>query len=245
MQNSAIGDGILLFPVMAALRKAYGPGIAWGGRQDIGELAFASGLAVNYRPSYRDGYDLVLNFNQPLPEASKARYGCPVTDMSIDGRAAEYLPSQALRHLGLPPEIDFGLAGLRMGMGDGVALITGASTPVKVWPEDRWMAMAKALPGQLVLPSDNDGGLANRIAGSAPGRATVIRGSLLAVAHALGQCRAYVGVETGLSHLAHALGLPGAWLWAFQQATAYQPGAPAKVLTLSATAADVKGALNL
>jgi len=251
MSNGGIGDGILQFPVLMALRKAHpGQSVVWAGRRDVGELALAAGVVDSCLPEAGMPYDLVVQPNSALEASQRALYGGRFEAPALDAAAAEPPASQVLRQLGLPPTIDFGLGVLRAAQPDRtVALITGASSPAKSWPEAWWMDLATFLPPscRLFLPCDREGAaLAARIAGAvAPVRATVARVSLVDQARQLGQCCAYVGLETGLTHLAHALGLPGVFLWAFEGYQAYRPGAPAIVCSRVATPTLVKIALRL
>lgn len=92
-------------------------------------------------------------------------------------------------------------------------LLTATSRDDKLWPEDAWLALAGALHGRglrCVLPAGTDleRARAQRLAGGmADGEAAPPMG-LTELAALLSGARLVVGVDTGLVHLAAALGRP-------------------------------------
>ena len=114
---------------------------------------------------------------------------------------------------------DFGIAApvghwtapVPAGTGTAV-LIPCASRPEKLWPEDRWIAVGQRLAGAgltpvLVWGNADERARAERIAAGCGGVVPpfVSVGDTAAV---LGQARQIVGLDTGFSHLAAALGAP-------------------------------------
>lgn len=95
-----------------------------------------------------------------------------------------------------------------------VVLLHAASRADKRWPDDRWVALGKRLSADgysMVLPGGSEAERADaaRLAlaigpGAAPGPAMTLGEAAALLAHATG----VVGVDTGLSHLAVALGVP-------------------------------------
>lgn len=121
-------------------------------------------------------------------------------------RALGYAPPA-----GLP---EFGLDASRFGPpppAPYVVFVHGASWPEKLWPEDRWQALGRALRTRgyaVKLPSGTDAerAAANRIA-AAFGGEVLAPGSLTQLAGVLAGARFVVGLDTGVTHLAAALGV--------------------------------------
>ena len=106
--------------------------------------------------------------------------------------------------------LDYGLAPISAEAGDApyAVFLTMTSRADKLWPEERWIEIGRALGMRLVLPwgSDDERARAARIA-AALGHAEVApRMTLEQLARFLARAQAVVGVDTGLTHLAAALG---------------------------------------
>lgn len=89
-------------------------------------------------------------------------------------------------------------------------LLTMTSRADKLWPEARWVELGRALALPVVLPwgSAEERARAERI-GRGIGQAVVPeRMTLEALADVLANARNVVGLDTGLTHLAAALGAP-------------------------------------
>ncbi len=121
---------------------------------------------------------------------------------------------------------DYGLQGLSGRLPDpGIALpagsvvgLHGTSRADKLWPTEHWKTLAQALADQqrhLVLPwgSDEERQRAEDIASHAHNVLVLPRLGLDALAVLIDQAQAVVGVDTGLLHLAAALGKPGLALY--------------------------------
>jgi heptosyltransferase-1 len=119
--------------------------------------------------------------------------------------------------LGFTPQgaPDFGLDRARLaspGPRYGV-LLHATARPGKQWPEAHWIALGHALAGQgidLVLPwgTDAERARSERIASALPRARVPERAPLDAVARLIAGAQFVVGVDTGLLHLAAALGVP-------------------------------------
>lgn len=97
--------------------------------------------------------------------------------------------------------------------GPYVVLLTATSRDDKLWPESEWLALGRALAGRglaCILPAgsgierERAARLASGIAGGVPAPAM----SIGMLAGLLAGARGVVGVDTGLTHLAVALGRP-------------------------------------
>lgn len=123
-----------------------------------------------------------------------------------------------------PPasEVDYGIDRNRLPASPYEAdllFLHGTTWATKHWPETYWQALAAraAQAGRRVLlpwGDDTERTRAERIAAAAPHAVEVLpRLSLGELAGVLGGVRAVVGVDTGLAHLAAALGAPSVTLY--------------------------------
>jgi heptosyltransferase-1 len=92
-------------------------------------------------------------------------------------------------------------------------LLTATSRDDKLWPEERWIALGRALHAKglaCLLPSGSpaERERALRLAAAIPAAVALPPLGLNALAHQLAAARIVVGVDTGLAHLAAALGRP-------------------------------------
>jgi heptosyltransferase-1 len=119
--------------------------------------------------------------------------------------------------LGYQPEggADFGLDRSRLApVSDGYGILLHATARAeKEWPEDRWISLGKALgsrTGSLLLPwgSEAERTRSVRIAAALGNARVPERQSLDRVAALIAGASFVVGVDTGLLHLAAALGVP-------------------------------------
>jgi len=94
-----------------------------------------------------------------------------------------------------------------------VVLLTATSRDDKLWPEANWIAVGQALAERgltPVFPSGSAGERqrAERIAAAVPGAVAAPPLGLRELAGLLGGAALAIGVDTGLAHLATALGIP-------------------------------------
>lgn len=104
---------------------------------------------------------------------------------------------------------------LRASVGDRpyAVLLTATSRASKEWPEERWQILMGDLRRRdwaAVLPggSDHERSRAARLAAALPGNLAAPPLGLADMARLLAGARAVIGVDTGLVHLAAALGRP-------------------------------------
>jgi heptosyltransferase-1 len=97
-------------------------------------------------------------------------------------------------------------------------LIHSASWPSKLWPEREWLRLVhhladRGLPAVLPWGNDEERARAERIASA--GNAIVLPERLggAELAAAIGGATCAIGLDSGLMHLATALGVPGIWLF--------------------------------
>lgn len=133
-----------------------------------------------------------------------AALGYPLNDAALDyglSTLAERLPPSPL---GLPERY--------------VVALHGTSRIDKEWPEAHWIAVGLALAQRglaLLLPWGNprEHERAQRIATALPGSQVLPRLGLNELAAILARAQGVLGVDTGLMHIAAALGRPGLALY--------------------------------
>jgi heptosyltransferase-1 len=110
---------------------------------------------------------------------------------------------------------EFGLESMRIAGREGAyaVLLHATARPRKEWPEAAWVTLGKALQGRvrgLVLPwgTNAERLRSERIAAAVPGAIVPERQSLDALAALIAGATFVIGVDTGLLHLAAALGAP-------------------------------------
>jgi len=118
------------------------------------------------------------------------------------------LAGQALGYAVQGPP-DYGLsvpAGEKSGY---VVLLTMTSRADKLWPEARWIELGRELRAPAILPwgSEAERARAERIASSVKGKVPERMG-LEDLARLFVSAQSVVGLDTGLTHLAAALGVP-------------------------------------
>ena len=101
-----------------------------------------------------------------------------------------------------------------------LALHPGSGSERKNWPEAKWAELLQHLSGVpdlhlLVVGGEAEGGRLQRLTATLPpARAQVAMSLPLAeLARRLAGCRAFIGHDSGISHLAAAVGLPCLLLW--------------------------------
>ncbi|HXG46993.1 MAG TPA: glycosyltransferase family 9 protein [Methylomirabilota bacterium] len=114
-----------------------------------------------------------------------------------------------------------------------VAMHPGSGSERKNWPERRWAEFLAACltetPWQILLVGgEAEGDRLERLAARQPaGRIRLARNlPLPRLAGLLAGCAGYVGHDSGITHLAAALGLPGIVLWADTAEAVWRPRSP-------------------
>lgn len=131
----------------------------------------------------------------------------------LGAAAFGYAPAEAPRFgLALPP-LAAGLFAEEALAAPYAVLLTNASRPTKLWPDERWQAVADWLAAQGLASLLPWGSAAERVATqrrAQPMRSARVlpRLPLEAAAVVLRGARLAIGLDTGLSHLAAAVGVP-------------------------------------
>ena len=150
----------------------------------------------------------------------------------LTGRALGYEPQ------GAP---DFGLDRAKLaGAGSHYAIFLHATAQAqKQWPEENWIALGKALGRDglgIVLPwgTEDERLRSERIAAALPNARVPARQPLDSVAKLIAGAEFVVGVDTGLLHLAAALGVPLVAIFAGSQPNLTKPVGSGKLTVLGA-----------
>jgi len=168
------------------------------------------------------GYD-ARSIREPMASRFYARRYAVAKDLHAVERNRRLLAAA----LGYEVADEAGAFGLNPGVGAPVGglperfclFVHSASWPSKLWPEENWRRLAERLSAQdmaIVLPwgSEEEKARAERIAtGSASRHVLPRRLDGVALAGVVRWARFAVGLDSGLMHLAAALGVPGVWLF--------------------------------
>ena len=134
-------------------------------------------------------------------------------------------------------------AGEPLPGGDWVAAHPGSGSEKKNWPEAKWAELLPRLLAAepetrlLLIAGEADGDKAQRLARQLPAERvrTAFNLPLPHLAQLLQQCRGFIGHDSGISHLASALGVPAVLLWGETVAEIWRPPGRQNVLLKHAT----------
>jgi heptosyltransferase-3 len=111
-----------------------------------------------------------------------------------------------------------------------IAVHPGSGSERKNWPETKWLELLQTLLAEtsmnfLLVGGEAEGSRLQLLAARLPGARVHIAQSrpLPELAHQLRSCRAFIGHDSGISHLAAAVGLPGLVLWSDTVETIWRP----------------------
>ena len=220
-----------------------------------GLMAFLSGAPVRIGLASREG-------SRPLMTRVVERGGDARQFASDNVHLAEMLGLDARS---FAPEIPRGAAELAMagrvvreeGLGAGfVAACPFTTCFHKHWFEDRWAALIQQLRertglGVVLLGGPADRAAADRILGAvaelpaagAPLVDLVGRTTLGEASAVVSRCTVLVGVDTGLSHMAHAYGRPSVLMFGSNTPYLEPPGAGATILHSGRPCSPCRGKL--
>jgi ADP-heptose:LPS heptosyltransferase len=114
-----------------------------------------------------------------------------------------------------------------------LAVHPGSGSERKNWPEEKWAALLATMvdatsTSLLLVGGEAEGARLERLcARLPPERVSVARNRPLPeLARLLSGCAAFAGHDSGITHLAAALGLPGVVLWGPSNAATWRPLSP-------------------
>jgi lipopolysaccharide heptosyltransferase I len=179
----------LIVDSQGLLRSAMIARLAHGRRHGYDAASIREPLAAPF-------YDVCHHVSRDLHAVERNRI--------LSGLALGYTPQ------GAP---DFGLDRARFGAPAEryAVLLHATARPDKRWPEAHWIALGKALGDlSLILPwgTEDERARSERIAAALPRARVPERAPLDAVARLIAGAQFVIGVDTGLMHLAAALGVP-------------------------------------
>lgn len=111
-----------------------------------------------------------------------------------------------------------------------LALHPGSGSEMKNWPENHWRILIQRLAGEtawklLLVGGEAEEGRLERLAAAAP--CEVARSlPLTELAVRLGNCAAFIGHDSGISHLAAAVGVSSIVLWGHTAEAIWRPLGP-------------------
>jgi heptosyltransferase-2 len=187
------------------------------------------------------GFDRVISylhdpqgiFRRNVARCSSAPFvvGPHRPDESLGVHASELLlrPLQELGIRGADPQsrLPFPAASR---VGRRLALHPGSGSDRKNWPQAKWVELLKLLTMQtacelLLIGGEAEGDRCARLASALPsGRAQVAQNlPLIELARLMQTCSGFIGHDSGITHLAAALDLPGLVLWGETCLTTWRP----------------------
>jgi heptosyltransferase III len=179
-------------------------------RENVARCSSAQFLAGPYRPDETAGLHATQALLKPLERLA-------IFD-------ADTVPRLRLA------QADAGQSGAGTGGRLRLALHPGSGSEQKNWPEARWAellrALAAAVDGDfLIVGGEAEGARLDRLASILPpARVQVARSLALAdLARKLTGCGGFLGHDSGISHLAAALGLPTLVLWGKTAEAVWRP----------------------
>jgi heptosyltransferase-1 len=141
---------------------------------------------------------------------------------------ARLLCAQALS-FEVPTAFQAGLGELRLGAQPSpwVVCVHGTSREDKLWPEAHWVNLGQRLLQRQLMPvfvhgSEAEQARSQRLAAALPGSLVWPRMPIDALTRQMAQASGVIGVDSGLSHIAVALGLPHVQIYNFD--TAWRTG---------------------
>jgi heptosyltransferase-1 len=168
---------------------------------------FKSALIAAAALGRRHGLDRASARELLAPMFYDVRHSVPRAQHAVErnrqlaGKALGYHPGGA---------IDYGLRAPAASKSNYAVLLTMTSRDDKLWPEERWIELARELRMPTMLPwgSDAERSRAQRIAEAAGGTSIPRRLGIDELASLFVGAAAVVGLDTGLTHFAAALGVP-------------------------------------
>jgi len=255
LRPGALGDTLLAVPALRALRRAFGsvtlaahPGAARF-LESVGEvdhgLAFDD-LSLGWLFSDAPHADAVVAWMGATPALRDAAVVAPSRPPDMDRQCARYL-LETLAPLGIDLTWDDHPLGVSRMSSDEVLVHPGSGSPTKNWPPSHFARVIRLLasPVRLVV-GEADGPVATSVEASlgAPLQ-RLEQPSLEQLAARLAGCRAYVGNDSGVSHLAGLCGAHTVAIFGPTDPRVWQPiGPDIHIVSFGADPTEVAAAIE-
>jgi heptosyltransferase III len=203
--------------------------------QDGGRTAAAADYFAGFDLVVSYLYDPERTFQANVSRCGSAKFiaGPHRPDEALNTHATELL-LRPLEYLGIHgadpcPHLTLA-AGAERLEGDCLALHPGSGSEKKNWPEPNWNKLLQILAQTtrwnfLLIGGEAEGARCQRLAANLPpGRAVIAQDlPLVELALKMKSCVTFIGHDSGITHLAAALDLPGLALWGPTAETTWRP----------------------
>jgi heptosyltransferase-2 len=182
-------------------------------------------------------YDPDKTFQTNVALCSKAQFIAgphrPKESENLHATKVFLQPLERLAIFGAPSIPQLNLTVVHSKSAASLALHPGSGSERKNWPETKWSELLARLITEtnlnfLLVGGEAEGTRLNRLSENLPRDRFQIAKNLPLVdlAARLKSCAAFVGHDSGISHLAAALGLPGLLLWGDTNEEIWRPESP-------------------
>jgi heptosyltransferase III len=250
LRPGALGDTLLAVPALRALRSTFAPitlaAHAGTARllQTLGEVT--AGLAFD-DPTlawvFRDAdprEEIVAWMSTPLPRARLVAPSRPSGEQHI----AQYL-LDSLSPLGVPRNLDAGPLHVAPRTSDEVLVHVGSGSPAKNWPARCFAETIERLRNVTLIVGEADRDAVHDVEHHIGRGLPHLEVGLLELAERLAGCRAYLGNDSGVSHLAGLCGARTVALFGPTDPHVWRPLGPrVAILRFDATPDEVASAVS-
>jgi heptosyltransferase III len=198
-------------------------------RTNVARCSPAQFIACPHRPNEREPIPAAWVYLKPLEQL--AIFDANAVPRLRIGSRAENIASDRPQSASDQPAAEPGRRPVRL------ALHPGSGSERKNWPEERWAELLQKLINftpleMLIVGGEAEGERLQRLAAAlSPARVRVAQSlPLTELARSLSRCQGFVGHDSGISHLAAALGLPSLILWGATNEIVWKPGGDKVVL---------------
>jgi heptosyltransferase-2 len=196
-------------------------------KTNVGRCSPAQFIVCPHRPDERAQVHAAKVYLKPLERLAIFEADpVPQLHLSLERKAS----LAAGRHPGKATEMSLTDSDAPLSVPPRLALHPGSGSDLKNWPEDRWAELLQRLVdltalNLLLIGGEAEGERLQRLAAALPPARTRVAQSLplTELARLLARCQGFVGHDSGISHLAAALGLPALVLWGATDEAIWRP----------------------
>lgn len=246
---------LLGYPALAELARAGG---VIDGYRSIEARPLARFFARNAQldpewSEYFESFNLILSYLYDPDDIFKTNVGRVSQAQFIQGQhrprehedahaTAVFLkPLEKLAIFGADPVPRLAIAPKSDGACAHFAAHPGSGSERKNWPEEKWAQLLPSLNAPVLLVGgEAEGDRLERLARRNPGVVQLAKSLPLAqLAAALASCKAFIGHDSGITHLAAALGVPTLALWGPSRPEIWRPLHPKSRMLMGVPDIDV------